>query len=558
MWRGVLVVLCAGCSAGDKDGEATGSPDTPGPTDDTPTNNSDGLTDPTDSAPTPTETATDTATRDTSTTATADTADTGSTTDTDDSGLVGPACTAEVTQVSVSSPSIDTMVELAVTLDTAAAAAAWCQSDLEPEQVFFSESTDIATDHTVRLAGLIAGHSYTCTVVPVCEDPTLAVGTSAQAAWNAGRPPNAVQRLTVTQNPKIPSAGYWTVAPTTISMFGGTAYVVIWGPEGRPRWWMALPNGVGMWIEARHHLEDDKLVWGGGMDPDGRMRVVDLWDGETYAFAPQGWQQDEFHHDGKRIDDGRLMSLEIRANQLGQNSWDGFGVRVVDPATDLVEVDIDSQTLVDAGDLPPGGGFNQDPWHANWMEYKETKHGPRVYVSLCFDFSIVVIDATTGQLDYRFGRNEGWTLLDAQGAPLSENVLPQCQHGVEIDGDRWLIYDNGQDRSYSSAQEWTVDPDTMTATLEWSWTEPGWHEEYLGDIDWLGDDHVLLTAAPLNGSAELIEVDKVSGDVVNRMVFDGGALTYRSERYDGCRFFDSTLGCPATAERHEAIEALLP
>jgi len=543
-----LVVLSLACS-GSKGDDADNAP--ADPTDPATTSDSE-------PKPTETDTGSDTGSWSSTDTGTPDTGpsttDTGPTTDS-----AAFSCGAVVTRFEIDPVNLSTMVEATVELDQAAGVAAWCASDSEPDEVFFAESTDELTDHSLRLGGLIPGHDYTCTAVPVCAvGAQEAVGIPLDAVHTTQRPPNAVQRLTVEQHATIPSAGYWTIAPTTLSMFGGTAYVVIWGAEGRPRWWMALPNGVGMWVEARYHTEDDKLVWGGGMDEEGRMRVVDLYEGETYAFAPPGWQQEEFHHDGKRIADGRLMSLEIRENRGGGSTWDGFGVRIEDPTTGAIDVDIDSQTLVDAGDLPMGGGFNQDPWHANWMEYADTPDGPRVYVSLCFDFSIVVLDALTGELDYRFGRGEGWTLLDDQGNLLGDGVMPQCQHGVEIDGDRWLIYDNGQDRDYSSAQEWTVDPDTMTATLEWSWTEPSWHEEYLGDIDWLGEDHVLITEATLAGSAELVEVEMSSGTVVNRMTFDGGALTYRSERYEGCTFFDSTEACDELAERHEAIEAMLP
>ncbi len=473
---------------------------------------------------------------------------------TTDTGTPPPVCTAAVTTITTVGHQIPTMVELIVEVDSEAEVAGWCTSDLDPTEVFFVESDGAATSHSLQLMGLLPATAYTCTAVPVC-DPL--VGTPADAAYLAGNPPSTLERLTVTTNPYFEMQGSWTMAPFTKNMFGGTTYIVIWGPGGQPRWWTTLPSGVGMWIEARHH-GDRTLVWGGGMDDQGRPRILDMWEGETYAFAPAGWQSQEFHHDGKMLDDGRLMTLEIRRNTAGNDSWDGFGIRVVDPASGVIDIDIDSQTLVDAGSLPPGGGFNQDPWHANWMDLVDGPNGEEIYVSLCFSQSVVVIDPATGLEKWTFGRGEGWTLLDAAGYPLGEAVLPQCQHGLEVDGDKLLVYDNGQDRSNSAAQEWQIDPVTRTATLLWSWTENSWKEDFLGDIDYLPNDRVLITQATMFGTGEIVEVERSSGSVVSRMALGNGAMTYRSERYDGCDFFHSTKECDSLAARHAELEALLP
>ena len=74
------------------------------------------------------------------------------------------------------------------------------------------------------------------------------------------------------------------------------------------------------------------------------MRIVDLWDGERYAWAPTGWPDTDFHHDGKRIADGRLMTLEGRPNRSGARSFVGFGLRAHDPETGEVSFELDSQT----------------------------------------------------------------------------------------------------------------------------------------------------------------------------------------------------------------------
>lgn len=77
--------------------------------------------------------------------------------------------------------------------------------------------------------------------------------------------------------------GAWTLGPYRLQDFTGTTWLVIWGPDGRVRWWRPLPTGVGQWVEARYDTFDDKLVWGGGMSSEGRQHVVDMWDGDTYT-----------------------------------------------------------------------------------------------------------------------------------------------------------------------------------------------------------------------------------------------------------------------------------
>jgi Arylsulfotransferase (ASST) len=465
------------------------------------------------------------------------------------------ACEATntITALTATPGPITTMLEVAVTLSEAAGVAVQCAAVDEPEQVFFVESTAAATDHVVRLSGLVPRLDYTCSAAAVC--PSTAAPETFEYTTDAA--PSAVKRLDVTIDPKLGMDGAWTLAPFTTNIFAYDSWLVIWGPDGRPRWWTELPTGVGMWVEARYDLGEGTIVWGGGMDNEGRVRILDLWEGETFAFAPAGWQTEEFHHDGKRIADGRLMTLEIRENSAGASNWDGFGLRIVDPATGNVDVDFDSQVLVDDGVLEPGGGFSSDPWHANWMDYIETSSGPKMIVSLCLSFQIVQIDATTGQADWLLGEDLGWTVLDAQGGALPESSLPECQHGLEADGDKLLVYDNGQFRNQSIAQEWQIDGATKTATLLWSWTEAGWSEDYLGDIDYLPNDRVLVTQATMFGVGDIVEVDRATGGVASRMSLNSGGYTYRSDRYDGCDLFTSALDCPDLKTRYDALAPLL-
>lgn len=251
------------------------------------------------------------------------------------------------------------------------------------------------------------------------------------------------------------------------------------------------------------------------------------------------------------------MSLEIRNNTRGGEDWDGFGIRTHDPLTGIVDFEFDSQTLVDAGLLEVPSFFDNDPYHANWVDWGETAAGPEVYVSLCLSWQIVAIDVTTGDAAWLLGRGLGWSVIDEFGDPLPEDALPQCTHGLEITGERQLlVYDNGQARNVSSGAEWLIDPGTMTAQRLWTWTEPGWSEDYLGDIDDLGNDRVLITQASHASTNVIVEVDRLTGGIASRMTFTGGQ-TYRTERYDGCDFFDSVKHCETLATRHAEVAPLL-
>jgi hypothetical protein len=314
-----------------------------------------------------------------------------------------------------------------------------------------------------------------------------------------------------------------------------------------------------MWFEVKYDVVAKDFVWGGGMSENGRPHVLDFWNGVTYVWAPPGWQDVEFHHDGKRLDDGRIMTLEIRDNHVGNTHWDGFGLRVHDPATGAVDFDFDSQVLVDAGQLAPPGGFDQDPWHANWMDWKETASGPEAFVSLCLSWQMLALDGTDGSLKWLLGRNLGWTVLDETGHDIGEDALPECQHGLEVngDGDTFLVYDNGQDRANSTAEEWQIDATNRVATRLWTWSEPGWQEDYIGDIDYLPNDRILVTEAAQFGVAEIAEVDRATGAVASRMTWSNGGLIYRAERYDGCDLFTSAKYCDAIATRYAEVAQLL-
>ncbi|MCB9688654.1 MAG: aryl-sulfate sulfotransferase [Alphaproteobacteria bacterium] len=444
--------------------------------------------------------------------------------------------------------------QLALTVDLAspAAVAAWCFADDAPDDEHLVEVTTPSTHHELRVMGLLSNTAYTCRVAPTC--PTGGPAVEVHHATTA--PSVRLPVLDVEVDATLGMTGTWTLGPWQANL-GAPTWLVIWGPDGRPRWWWRLDPGVQIGVEALLEPGTTTILYGGGEDPDGAPTLVDLWEGTVWRATPPSWGSDQYSHDTKRLPDGRILTLQYVPNRQGARTWLGFGIRVLDPATSTVDVQLESQRYVSEGLLPPGDG--DEPYHANWVDWKDTPAGPVVYVSLYREQRIWALDATTGDLLWDLGAGRGWTVLDENGDPLPDGALPQGQHGLEVDGDRLWVYDNGVQRLQSRAERWHVDATTHTATREWVWTEPGWYEPVVGDIDVLPGGRVLLTQGTLGtGRQRITEVDLATGQVASRMSTDALLDTgYRSERYDGCALFASVAACPALRTRLDEVRPLL-
>ncbi len=102
-----------------------------------------------------------------------------------------------------------------------------------------------------------------------------------------------------------------------------------------------------------------------------------------------------------------------------------------------------------------------------------------------------------------------------------------------------------------------MDAATLTATRHWIWSEPTWHEDYIGDIDYLPNDRILVTEAAQTGVTEIVEVDRATGAVASRVSMDNGGTTYRAEQYLGCDMFTSVKACDTLATRYAEVAPLL-
>ena len=308
-----------------------------------------------------------------------------------------------------------------------------------------------------------------------------------------------------------------------------------------------LPNGLDMAVEARP-TPDGTIVWGGGATPGGAPTEIDV-DGVSLArIAFPGSDGVFFHHDGKRLDDGRTMTLETDEMVSGDHSWTGFRLRRFD-LDGVQDWDWSSQQAVDAQSLPVA---DDDAWHANWIDLVDGV----AYTSLCRSSELLAVDVATGAVRWRLGDGGDFGLVDADGLPLGADEWFQCQHGLEVVGDRVLVYDNGWERERSRVFELQLDTAAHTATRTWLWEGPGWNENILGDVDYLPDDHVLVDVAHSDcqsssrGTTGVIwEVDRPTGDIVWSLGFtDPMVAGYRAERVEGC-WFPNAKWCDAVRER---------
>jgi len=477
---------------------------------------------------------------------------------THDTGLAPDPC-APVAQVAVDSLTATpgrmvNQLELVAVTRSDVPVAARCVSDADPTEVHLLEDAG-GTTHTFHFSGLLTQTDYTCTAAPICPRSSEPLPT-VPAQVRAG--PEALAEVTVWVDPALGMTGDYTLFNTkpggACAAQGGFAQMI--DPEGRPRFWHPLtPGDVGVEFMFRGA---DQFTIGGGNTPEGRPRILDLWLGETYASeqlpdASNTW----FHHDGKMLDDGRILTLEMQDTYDGDRLFEGFAVRLHDPITGVLSWEYVAQTGVDAGELPiRNGGW--DEWHANWVDVRQENGEDRLYVSLCYYGWVLKIDPVAGHIEWIMGDGGDLSLVDASGAALDPFEFSQCQHGLELNGDRILFYDNGLYRGYSRAAEYAIDESTMTATLLWTW-EDDWFETTLGDVDYLDNGRILVNKAhpecwSYGDATEIVEFDPISGNAASRVQFtDIRDASYRAMRIDGCDVMANAKYCPAIAARHDEL-----
>lgn len=430
-------------------------------------------------------------------------------------------------------------VRIAVKLTAAAPLEVRCTLDSDPDEVHRATSDDELC-HEIDLHGLLADRDYSCVLTSLTAEETVQVRTAL--------PPEHLPAVALDEHdPDRRTGAYTLVSHLEKTAEPNQLKLLILDPEGRVRWSHLLPEGHSGDLDAQY-LGDGRIFYGGasGLPPT----VVKL-SGRTEWTGPEPSLGGLPHHHVELRDDGDVLMLSTLANTDERGDFTGFSAEKADLYAGTVRWAFDSQVAVDGGQLGRVD-TSSDPWHANALVWVDDADGEGVLASLYGIRHLLRLDPLTHQVLWRLGAAGDFQLLDASGAPLDASDWFVATHAPELNGDRLLLYDNGNNDRGSRVVELALDTTAWTAQETWSWTEPGWREPIWGDVDALGDDHVLITrghcaecsAATPDSRSEILELDRSSGDVVWRVRFpnpDDGL--YRAERIDGCALFANDKYC---------------
>lgn len=454
-------------------------------------------------------------------------------------------CAPTVIDVQVAQPWHAQEVVLDVTLTQGAPVAAVCRSTTVPMERHVSRSDASVLQHQLRLAGLLADHTYRCEVgIPDGDRVDRTVMT---------RPPvEDLPVLNVLAHDEAAGSEYVLVNHGECTP-NSPQRVAVFDRNGAVRWWADTTPTFGPAV-AFAQVSDDEMAWAGGWSPlpDGRLQVRSLFGADLRSDSGDAYadlSNTLFHHEGRRLPDGRDFNLERVIVDGGAGTQFGFRLRRVDPDSNTVDFDYHSQRALDEGHLPAGAG---NAWHANWATLTQWEGASVALVSLCFLQRIVAIDVPSGDWRWSFGIDGDFAFVDADGTQLPDDAFPQCQHGIDVLGNRLLVYDNGVNRGFSQIQEIVLDESTMVATRRAVWTEPDWFEVTFGSVQelpgprWLiGMGHNTCFGDVPDDRTTVVELDRTDDRVVWRAEFPLAVhTTFRANHAGGCALFANQRFCP--------------
>ncbi len=456
------------------------------------------------------------------------------------------ACTGPaVTDVHISdNPDLVLEKIFSVTLSDPAALAIRCTRDDLSTEVHLVESSEAALEHELRLHGLVAETSYTCDVAPV--DAKRA--TPSQGSFTTAALPDSIPSAAGVANGD-PGAAYTFMPHQRLATGETSIRLVLMDNAGEVRWYYPLPI-EGYADMGAEYWGEGLFLWGGvsaSAAGAGAPRLVDLSHNEVYRSAYEGAEDAYYHHMTEKQSDGSVVTLvEADASSEGRTYY-GFEIHQVDVESDALTWSWSLQEGLDSG----GPGVGDANWAGMMVEDDGTK---TMVVSVCIGEGVIGVDMESGEV--------AWSLADDWGTlDLVEGDFPRVQHGLDIDGQRILLYDNGAVPT-TRAVEYLIDPAEGTATQTWSWTEEGFNESWgWGDVDYLGEDHVVITKGHIpdfgsgEGPSEVIEVDRSDNSVAWRLSFsDELDAIYSADRIGGCDLFAEASRCAAVSDRIGELE----
>jgi hypothetical protein len=453
-------------------------------------------------------------------------------------------------------PTTVSQVTLSAELSEPTRAAAACVRQDDPSEVHLLEAEgDGQIDF--RFSGLLAATDYDCTVASTSTE-----GETRTVSFRTPDPPDPFPSADVVSDDLSAMTGTYTVTNARSECRSAQEnYVTVLDPEGNNRWLYLLPSGMNIGVEV---VPDgpNRFLWGGGKRWYGAPTIVDVLDDQVWKLDFAGIEDSEFHHEVNRIEDGRILSVD----DTYEPGWAAFRMRLSDEDGGTSWL-WDVQSAVASGWLPPGDADNDDPHHLNWADVVQTPRGLEAFASLCFSFLVVAIDVESGEPLWKFGYGGDFELTDSEGHVLADQSdFPQCQHGLDTDGTRLLMYDNGFDRGYTRAVEYELDLQNKTARKTWEWLDEGYWEKYHGSTEWLTPERDRVLVAQGNNDcgavssrhSQIVEVDRNTDKPVHRLIMrDIGHWIYRAHRVDGCKVFSNAKYCPDLADRLEELRPTL-
>lgn len=456
--------------------------------------------------------------------------------------LAGCAGTHVVDVLVSDNPSLVLEKVLTVTLSDPAAIAVRCTRDDLPEEVHLVESSSQALEHVVRVQGLVAETDYTCTVAPV----DVARAAPTQGTFRTGSLPPSMPSASAEAS-GTPAAAYTLMPHQRLSEGEMSIRLVLMDNDGAIRWYYPLPFEG--WADmGAEYWGDGLFLWGGvsaSAEGEGVPRLISVGHEEAYAADYPGAAEGEFHHSTEIQYDRSVVTMIESDASLNGSEYYGFEIHRVDIDTDELLWSWNLQQGLDAGTVDVGD--------ANWAGVMVNPDGSEtMVVSVCEGLSVFGIDIATSEVTWTFGEDGG-------ELELTEGDYPNIQHGLDIQEQRLLFYDNGAAPT-TRAVEYEIDAASGTATQTWEWTEDGWREWAWGDVDYLGEDRVVIAKGHLDawgegeGPSQVIEIDRTDDSVVWRLSFaDASDAIYAADRIDGCELFAETSRCPALAERLDEL-----
>lgn len=285
-----------------------------------------------------------------------------------------------------------------------------------------------------------------------------------------------------------------------------------------------------------------------------------------------GYQHDDFDfHEVLQISEGQWSGawvvLSTTTDVVEGAQVAGAGIIVFDPASGEVLWDWSSHGTmgddksIDEGKLPYSrtGMFQEggsDWLHANAIVHGVDGAGEDYFlVSLCYQDWVIRVDAPSGEIQWRLGREGDFTLVDdidaAAPMALSPELWMYQQHGPELkrlsDGRlELLLFDNGQiragengealsDNPYSRAVNFLIDEESLRASLLWSYGEPAPSDDDIysalsGEVDRMPDEQSVLLLQALSNPPVSKQVS-LTGELLWSQQYSSDFGLYRVEYY---------------------------